>query len=195
MTKLLLNFFIIFCSLSVYSQQDFLYFKKKNKTLGFYKKTSYIIFRVNKQWFTGYIEKVQHDSFYVKPFMVHYSWTGADTTYYNTMQFALTDVSAMLNKGVQVGYKTGTTAITTEGGNVHWYWIKSGWIFRAGALGYATLNVANGIIKNNFSFSGSHFGITTPIYVFGVLLKHFGYEPYFKLGRKYYLQSVNVSGL
>lgn len=57
----------------------------------------------------------------------------------------------------------GRFQITTSGGHVHWYWIKSGWIFRVGAGGYAVLDVANGLIRSNFSLSGSKLGTAAAI--------------------------------
>jgi len=83
-----------------------------------------------------------------------------DTTYISGFHFTIADVYAMPKKGVQIDYINNCYQITMSGGHVHWYWVKSGWIFRVGAAGYAALNVVNGIIQNNFSFTGSHLGIS-----------------------------------
>jgi hypothetical protein len=193
MNKPALIAFFTICSSVVYCQHDFFIFKKKDKTIALFSKDSYIAFQVkDHQWYTGYITKVQSDSFYIKPMVVHYNLVGTDTAYYDVLPFTLADVFAMPKKGVQVDYINGRFQITTSGGHVHWYWVKSGWIFRAGAAGYAILNVLNGVIKNNFSFSGSNLGIAAAVFLFGELLHH-TYKPTLRLGKKYYLQPVKVS--
>jgi hypothetical protein len=192
MNKFLLITILTFCSLLVYSQQDLLFFKKGNKTIALYKRSSYIIFQLkNREWYTGYIEKVQNDSFYVNPFSLHYSWMGSDTVRYGGMMVALKDVYAMLKKGVQVGYSTGSTQITRQGGTVKWYWIRSGWIFRVGAIGYTVLNVGNGLIQHDFSFKGSHLGIAAAVFVFGEILHHI-YQPVLRMGKRFHLESTHL---
>ena len=76
---------------------------------------------------------------------------------------------------------------------MHWYWIKSGWIFRTGAAGYAALSVANGLIKNDFTFTGSRLGIAAGVFLAGVLLKK-TYKLTHRLGKKYYLETIKISG-
>ena len=75
---------------------------------------------------------------------------------------------------------------------MHWYWIKSGWIFRVGAAGYAGLNIANGIIDNNFSFSGGKLGIAAVIFLGGVVL-HKTYKPTFRIRKKYHFEILKIS--
>lgn len=82
--------------------------------------------------------------------MVHFQLLGADTSYRNTLQFILADVHATPRKGVQTDDINGRYQITTEGGRIYWYWIKSEWVFKVGAAGYAGLNIANGLIKKDF---------------------------------------------
>ncbi|MEP7143227.1 MAG: hypothetical protein ABI707_10175 [Ferruginibacter sp.] len=189
MIKLTLITLLTFCFLPAYPQHDFFVFKKKKETIASFRKDSYIAFQgKNRQWFTGYITKIENDSFYIKPMVVHYNLGSNDTVYYNIQQFTFEDVYAMPKKGIQVDYINGRFQITTSGGHVHWYWIKSGWIFLVGSVGYATLNVANGLIKNNFSSSGSKFGIAAAVFLLGGLL-HYTYKPTLRLGKKYYLQT------
>lgn len=75
---------------------------------------------------------------------------------------------------------------------MHRYWIKSGWIFRVGAIGYAALYIANRLINNNLSFGGSNIAIAAGVFLFGVLLKHM-YKPTLSLGEKYHVQIINLS--
>jgi hypothetical protein len=197
MTKLTLIAFLLFYSSIAYSQQDFFIFKKRNKTITSFRKGYYIAFQLkNSEWHTGYITKIQNDSFYIKPMVVRYSLTGlmgSDTVYYPIQQFALSEVFAMPKKGIQVDYIDGRFQITTEGGHMHWYWIKSGWVFRVGGAGYAGLNVINGLIKNDFSFTGGKLGIAAGVFLGGVLL-HKAYKPVLRLKRKYHLQFIKISG-
>ena len=185
--------FLTFSSPALYSQNDFLIFKKKYKTIATFSKNSYIAFKMkNRQWQAGYITKVQNDSFWIRPMVVFYTLMSIDTVGYNVQPFALHDVYEMPKRGVQIDYIRGRFQITKSGGHVHWYWIKSGWIFRVGAVGYATLNVANGAIKNHFSFSGGKLGIAAAVFLGGVILQR-TYKPVVRLGKKYNLLSIKVS--
>ena len=98
----------------------------------------------------------------------------------------------MPKKGVLVDYKDGEFQISRSGGHVHWYWIKSGWIFRVVGIGYAALNIANGVINNDFSFSENktQLGIAAALFATGVLLKK-TYKLTFKLGKKYQLRVLD----
>ena len=84
------------------------------------------------------------------------------------------DVFAMPKNGYLIDYIDGRFQISTSGGHVHWYWywIKSGLIFRVGAIGYADLYIANRLINNNLSFGVSNIAIAAGAFLFGVLLKH-----------------------
>jgi hypothetical protein len=189
---LLIGALLFYCSVA-YCQQDIFLFKKGNKTIALFTKDSYIAFQVeSREWHTGYITRIQNDSFFIRPMIVRFSMMGTDTTHYGEQPFAFSDVFAMPKKGVQVDYIKDRFQITTSGGHVHWYWVKSGWIFRVGAVGYTILDVANGLIKNNFTFSGSKYGIAAAVFLFGELL-HLTYTPVLKLGKKYHLLSIKVS--
>jgi hypothetical protein len=178
-----------------YCQQDILVFKKKNKEIYRYWKGSTIAFQGrDKQWQKGEITKIQNDSFYIRPMIVRYSLMGTDTFHYNVRGFALADVFAMPNKGILIDYKDGRFQISGSGGHVHFYWIKSGWIFRVGAAGYAGLHIANGLKQNNFSLSGSKTQLLAAAAVFlvGVLL-HKNYKPYLRIDRKHRLEILELS--
>jgi hypothetical protein len=150
LATLLFSFSIAFC------QQNILVFKKRNKGIARYGKGATIAFLLkNKQWQKGELTKIQNDSVYIRPMVIRYSLMGSDTVHYSPVGFALTDVFAMPNKGILIDYINGHFQISTSGGHVHWYWVKSGWIFRVGAAGYAGLNIVNGLIRNNFSFRDS----------------------------------------
>lgn len=195
MNKLTLIVILSFSFSLAYCQHDILVFKKKNKEIYRYWKGSTIAFQLkDKQWQKGEITKIQNDSFYIRPMIVRYSLMGTDTFHYNVKGFALTDVFAMPNKGILIDYKDGRFQISRSGGHVHWYWLKSGWIFRVGAAAYAGLHIANGLVQNNFSFSDSKTELLAAAGVFlvGVLL-HMHYKPYLRVDTKYRLAILKFS--
>jgi hypothetical protein len=193
MTRLTLIIVLFFYSTIAYTQQNILIFKKGNKTIDRFYKGTLIAFQLkNRQWQKGEITTIRKDSFYISPMVVHYSLMGTDTVHYNVLGFAFSEVFAMPKKGILIDHINGHFQISTSGGHVHWYWIKSGWIFRVGAAGYAALNVANGLIKNEFSFKGSKLGIAAGVFLFGTLLKYI-YKPVLPLGKKYHLEMIRLS--
>lgn len=187
---------ILSCSLSlVYCQQDILVFKKKNKEIYRYWKGSTIAFQTgDNQWQKGEITRIENDSFYIRPMVVRYSLMRIDTFHYSVRGFALTDVFAMPNKGILIDYIDGRFQISRSGGHVHFYWIKSGLLFRVGAAAYAGLHIVNGLIQNNFSFSDSKTELLAAAAVFlvGVLL-HLNYKPYLRISSKYRLEILELS--
>ncbi len=195
MHKLLLTVFLLFVISVAYPQPAFLAFKKKNKSLNTYWKGSIISFQLhNGQWQKGFITGIQNDSFSVRPFVVQYHLMGTDTQYFNTVHYALSDVYAMPKKGVLISFKNGSYNISRAGGHVHWYWIKSGWIFRVGAIGYTGLHLANGAINKELSFSESRtkLGLAAAVFLGGMLLKK-TYRPTLRINNKYRLKIITLS--
>jgi hypothetical protein len=194
MKKLTLISVSLFFFSITYPQQAILSFKKKNKILENYWKGSIIAFQTkDKQWQKGEITQIQNDSFYIRPMIIQYNSFRIDTFYYNIPGFSISDVYAMPKRGVLIDYKNGKFRIIMSAGHQHWYWIKSGWIFRAGAVGYAGLNVANGLIKNDLSFSEqkTQLGIAGAVFLGGVIL-HRVYKLTLRLGKKYHLQILQL---
>jgi hypothetical protein len=190
---LLLSFLITFSSAFVFGQGDFMVLKKRSKSIQYFWKDSYIAFQLKDlRWVKGIITNIGKDSFDLKIEIIRYSLMGSDTVHYGGYHYAISEIYAMPKKGVQVDYIQNRFQINKSGGHQHWYWIKSGWIFRVGAIGYAVLNVANGIIKNDFSTTGSKLGIAAGVFLVGVLL-HGIYTTTFRLGNKYHLESVGTS--
>ena len=117
---------------------------------------------------------------------------GADTFRYPVQGFAFSDVYAMPKKGYLIDYGNGSFHISKSGGHVHWYWIKSGWIFRVGSAGYTALYLANELRNDKFSIKGANLGIPAGIFLSGILLKHI-YKPVLRVRNKYHLEMVNLS--
>ena len=192
MKKLLPVTFSIFCFFPAVAQQDMVTFKKGDRTIALFRKDSYFAFQLrDKEWLAGYITKVQNDSFYIRPLRIVYRITYIDTLYSEVVPFALSDVYAVPKKGVQIDYINGRFQIATTGGHLHWYWIKNGWLFRTLGVGYLLLNVANGIIQNDFTFSDPALPVAAGVLLLGVLLKH-SYKPVLCIRKRYHLQSIKV---
>ena len=195
MLKLTLTAILLVCFSVTYSQQNILVLKKRNRTIDKYWIGSVIAFQLNNmQWQKGEITKIQNDSFYIKPVIVQYSLADINTYHLAALGFSLSDVYALPKDGVSIEYNNGSFQISMSSGHQHFYWIKSGWIFRVGAAGYAALNIINGLIENDFSFSDSktQLGIAAAVFLTGVLL-HATYKLIYQIGDKYHLQIINLS--
>ncbi len=193
MSKLTLIIILLLSFFVSYSQQNILIFKKGNKTTNRFWKGSFIAFQLhNNDWQKGEITRISNDSFYIRPRVIRYYLMNSDTSYYPVIGFSLSDVSAIPKKGILIDFINGRFQISTTGGHLHWYWIKSGWIFRVGAAGYAGLHIANGIINDNSTFRASNLGIAAAVFLGGVLL-HRSYKPILKIGKKYHLEVYKLS--
>jgi hypothetical protein len=194
MKKLTLISIPLFSFFVNYSQQAILLFKKKNKTVESFWVGSVMAFQLkDKQWQKGDITKIQNDSFFIRPVVVQYNLLNTDTLYYNIAGFSVSDIYAMPKRGVLIDYKDGEFGISRAGGHQHWYWIKSGWVFRVGAAGYAALIVANSLIDSDLSISDSktQLGIAAAIFLGGVLLKK-AYKLTVKVKKKYHFEIFNL---
>jgi hypothetical protein len=193
MAKLIFLTVFTCCCFFTFAQNDFLVFKKGNKTIKYFYKNSYISFQLkNKEWVKGIITKVQNDSFYFTKEIIRYFFMGADTTHFSGYHYSINDVYALPKRGVQIDYINERFKITSEGGHQHFYWIKSGWVLRVGGAGYAVLNIINGLIKNNVSLQGSKLGIAAAVFAGGVALKKI-YKLTHRLGKKYHLETIKIT--
>ena len=194
MKKLTLISSFLFSFLVSDSQQAILLFKKKNKTLESFWVGSTISFQQkDKGWQKGEITSIKNDSFSIRPVLVQYNLLTTDTLFYNIARFSLSDIYAMPKKGVLIDYKDGEFQISRTGGHQHWYWIKSGWIFRVAGAGYAGLIVANTLIDSDLSISDSQtqLGVAAAVFLVGVLLKK-AYKLTLRTGKKYHMETVQL---
>jgi hypothetical protein len=195
MRKLALLSILLFSFVFSFSQQNILFLKKGKKTIQKFWKGSSIAFRLaNKEWQKGEITRIQNDSFYIRPVVIRYGMYGSDTLRYNAVGFSFSDVYAFPKKGVLVDYKNGQYQIITSAGHQHFYWIKSGWIFRTGAIGYTGLYVINGLLKNDLSIAKSKTSLVTAagIYLGGFLMKLL-YRRTLRLGKKYHIEMFQIT--
>jgi hypothetical protein len=190
MNKLLLTACLSVAFSLAHSQQTFLVLKKGNRTIESYWRGNIIAFQLkDKQWVKGEVATIRNDSLYIRPLVIRFTMTSIDTLHYGIAAYSLSDLYALPKKGVLIDEVNGSYQISRSGGHVHWYWIKSGWIFRATGSGYIALTLLNGWIQHDFSWSQNEaqLGIAAAVFLVGVIL-HATYTPTIRLGKKYYLK-------
>lgn len=172
--------------LPAFSQQNMLLFKRGNKTLERYFKGSFIAFQLrNERWVKGRMVDVSQDSVSINPEIVIYRTMGSDTFHLLTEKYAFADIYAVPKKGYLIDYNGRGWGYNGAGGHVHWYWVKSGWLFRTLGLGYMGLHMANGIIKNEAVFKDGRLAVAAGLVGLGFWMKH-RYKPYIKINRRYH---------
>ena len=192
MKKTILILLLVWISGNMRAQPDLFVFKKGNRTKMIFSTGSYIAFQVeSRAWIAGTITKVQHDSFFLKPIELIYRSMSIDTIATEIVPFALTDVFALPKEGVLVDFRDNQFQIDMGGGHLHWYWIKSGWIFEILGTGYIALDAVNGLIQNDFTFSLSRYGPTAAMIALGVILHH-PYRLTYRIGKRYSIESIRV---
>lgn len=194
MTKLYLILLLTVLAREAHSQDDLLLFKKGRRTIATYPKGSLITFQLyGKQWVQGRLTKITKDSIYVSEEIVHYNFGRNDTLHYSGFDFSFSDIYAMPKKGIQVDYMDGIFQINKNAGHIHFYWIKGGWLFRAGAAIYATTDVVNGLIRNDLSFEKEKttLAIAAGVFLFGEILK-WTWKPSYRIGKKYHFETLDL---
>ena len=182
---------LILSSLQLPGQSHTLILHKKKKILLSYSPGSYIAFMDdNRQWQYGIISKIRNDSFYIRAYSVQYNFTSIDTIRYEIVPFSIGDVFAMPKQGVQIddGIGPRNHQIVMDAGHQHFWWVKSGWIFRVVAIGYTGLNLVNALVVQNQPVAWAGLAIAAGVFAFGEFLK-WNYRPYLKLGKKYFLKT------
>jgi len=194
MKKLTLIQILLFYFFNSFTQEAILLFKNKNITVQSFWVGSTIAFQSqDKEWQKGEITTIRNDSFFIRPTVVQYSLLTTDTFYYNVARFSVSDVYAMPKRGVLIDYKDGEFQVSQSGGHQHWYWIKSGWLFRVAAAGYAGLIVANTLIDSDLSLSDSktQLAVAAAVFTVGVLLKKI-YKLTLRTGKRYHLETFQL---
>ena len=195
MSKLLLLIILLYSAGLTYAQSNFILYKKKRKTIATYNEGSYISFQLKDgQWVKGRITKIANDSFHLTEEIVHLDWFRNDTLHYSGFRFSEKDIYAMPKRGVLIDYSNDRFQIVRTGGHQHFYWVKSGWLFRTGGIGYATLNIANGVIQKDLSIANEKgpLGAAAAVYLLGVLMHH-TYKLTHRMGKKYRMVYVDMA--
>lgn len=188
MRKFLLLPFIFFFYNAATAQQAVLVIKKRNKVIQQYWLHSYFAFQThNNIWRKGELMKLKKDSFFIRPTVVRMGMFVNDTARFPIEGYAFSDVLHLPIKGLLIDYKDGKFQVIRSAGNISFYWLKSGWILRAGAIGFTALTIINGAINGDLSFSGNWVPIAAAVYASGFALKRL-YKPVFKINDKYELK-------
>ena len=194
MSKLLLLIILLHGAGLTYAQSNFILYKKKQKTIATYYEGGYISFQQKDgEWVKGRITKIANDSFHLTEEIVYQSWFRNDTLHYSGFHFSIKDIYAMPKRGVLIDYSKGRFQIVRTGGHQHFYWVKSGLLFRIGGAGYAALNVANGVIEKDFSIANEkgRLGAAAAVYLLGVIMHH-TYKLTHRMGKKYRMVYVDM---
>lgn len=176
-------------------QHNILLFRKKNRTISSFTQGSVISFMTpDRAWHKGEITRLSKDSFCITPRIKIYNLYGTSTITFNTETYALHDIYAMPNKGILIDFKDNRFQVSRTGGHVHWYWVKSGWLFRTGAIGYTALNTFNAVRNKDFSISK----YKTPLLAAGTLFAggvvlHKTYKPFILVRKRHHIQFVQLS--
>ncbi|MBS1564391.1 MAG: hypothetical protein JST39_08370, partial [Bacteroidetes bacterium] len=139
------------------------------------------------------ITKIANDSFHLTEEIVYLGMFRNDTLHYSGFHFSVNDIYAMPKRGVLVDYYQGRFQIVRYGGHQHFYWVKSGYLFRLGAATYATLSVANGIIKKDLSIESQKVPLAAAagVYLLGEIMRH-TYKLTHRMGRRYKVVYVSI---
>jgi len=194
MSKLLLLIVLLHIAGLTYAQSNFILYKNKRKTVATYNEGSYISFQQKDgQWVKGRITKIANDSFHLTEEIIYQGWYRNDTLHYSGFHFSVKDIYAMPKRGVLIDYSNGRFQVVRTGGHQHFYWVKSGWLFRIGGAGYAMLNIANGIIQKDFSFDNEkgRLGAAAAVFLLGVVMHH-TYKLTHRIGKKYRIVYVDM---
>jgi hypothetical protein len=182
---------LLFSSKFIYAQKNILEFKKGRKVISRYWEGSEIAFLGRDgEWEKGVIKRIKSDSIYIQPSYVNYYLMGTDTITLNTLGFSTAGIYAMPKRGMLIDYINGRFQINRAGGHVHFYWIKSGTLFRYGAAAYVAVSLINSINSEN-KITGEELAISAGVFAFGVVLKYL-YKPYHKIGRKYHFEMLSI---
>lgn len=165
------------------AQQDFIVLKKRNRVIETYFTGLVINFQLNnKQWVTGYLKKIAHDSLFVRPFYIemvigYFGFPVPDTAFLPQLKVAVKDVYALPRKKSSFEY------------------IKDGSLMQIGSGGYIALNVINNLIDKQpviSSDNSKQLGIAAAVLAAGTVL-HVTRKPDWVLGKKYKLQYVALN--
>lgn len=186
MHKPILLFLSIITFSLLHSQDNVIIFKKGNRSIEKFWKGTFIAFQLeNKNWEKGELTRITNDSFYIKTRIVKYGFMRTDTFYYPVRGFKLSDIYAMPKRGYLVDYVNGRFQISKYGGHVHFYWIKSGYLFRLAGAGFAVLGIINGYWIN--------VPIGAAVFLGAVLMKKM-YKLTIRVKRRYHLESLKLAG-
>ena len=175
------------------AQNGFLIIKKGKKTVQVFGTDTRLTFQQgNGQWITGFIDKIEKDSFSYTQEIIRYYPIGTDTIRYKGLKFSPRDIYALPSKRQQYYFQNDQVYITL--GHEKFIWIRNGFIFQVAGAGYAGLSIINDLYRNDPPFAKENLaglGIAAATFLFGTLL-HFKFDPYIRPGKKYRIELVSI---
>jgi hypothetical protein len=182
---------ILFCSIAVNAQGNFLVLKKRDRPFQHFWIGSRITIKPsNSDWLRGVITRITPDSFYMTQEIIRYSMMGYDTLHISGLKFSIQEIEVMPTKKQMIYYKDDRVIVIP--GHTKYMWIKNGLLFQAVGAGYLTLNIANHLKDKDPPFAKKNLaglGIAAGLFFLGEFL-HLRYDPLIHLGKKYRLEAV-----
>jgi hypothetical protein len=191
----IISLFLLLIITVINAQPSSLVFTKGNKLQQRFWTGTEISFQSTDQyWHKGKIKKLTADSIYIQPVTVKYKLMGTDTISWPVEGYHLHDIAALPKRGYLISMIDNQFQINRDAGHVHFYWIKSGVLFRVGAMAYTGVMLFNNLSNKNPDKTAIKKGLFTGagIYLFGFLLKK-TYSPVYKIGKRYKLKFVNYA--
>ena len=175
------------------AQNGFLIVKKGKKTIQFFGTDSRLTFQQsNGQWITGFINKIEKDSFTYTQEIIRYYTIGTDTIHYKGLRFSPKDISTLPSKRQQYYFQNDEVIITL--GHENFVWVRNGFIFQVAGAGYAGISIINDLYRGDPPFAKKNLaglGIAAATFLFGTLL-HIKFDPYIRPGKKYRIELVSI---
>ena len=112
-----------------------------------------------------------------------------DTVNLGISGYAFNEVYALPKYGYPINYVNGHYEVTPHEGGMHFYWFKSGYLFRLASATYAGVWLVNGVIQKDLSLQNSHLGIAAGVFALGMLM-HRWYKPYIIMKGKRHFEVV-----
>jgi hypothetical protein len=175
-------------SISTPAQNGFLVVKKRNKPVRYFGTGNRLTFQTsNGQWITGFIDKIEKDSFQFTQEIIRYYTIGTDTFGYKGQQYAVSDIYAIPSKRQQHYFQNDQVHME------RFAWARNGFIFQVAGAGYAGLNIINDLYRKDPPFTSKKaagLGIAAATFLFGTFL-HARFDPVLRPGKKYRFELVS----
>lgn len=141
----------------------------------YYGKDSRLTFKTpDGEWITGFIEKIEKDSFSFSQQVILYYTIGTDTLNFTGLRFALTDITALPPR------------------HRHFMWLRNGLFFQLLGGGNVALNIINDLYRNDPPFAKQNLrwlGISAATFLVGTFLNA-NFDPSIRPGKKYKFELI-----
>lgn len=180
-----------------HSQENILLIKKGNKVKKrLWKGNEFAFQTADQYWHKGKITRLTTDSLFIQPVTVKYHLMGADTISWPVEGYHFRDVVAIPRRGYLISMIDNRFQINRSAGHVHFYWIKSGVLFRVAGISYTGVMLFNHLSDKEPDKTAIKKGLLTgaSVFLFGFVLKKI-YHPVHRIGKHYHLQYLGYGNL